>query len=44
MIGKISIHALLAESDVPENDFSPVRTKISIHALLAESDIIFPLS
>ena len=33
----ISIHALLAESDIPKKSFGPVGA-ISIHALLAESD------
>ena len=34
----ISIHALLAESDVDVNGVQGYRTFISIHALLAESD------
>ena len=34
----ISIHALLAESDVAWNRFTQRRDFISIHALLAESD------
>ena len=34
----ISIHALLAESDVLCNCLYPMRAFISIHALLAESD------
>ena len=36
---KISIHALLAESDGRINDISRLM-KISIHALLAESDLL----
>ena len=35
---EISIHALLAESDITDIDFRII-AKISIHALLAESDI-----
>ena len=35
----ISIHALLAESDLGQVSGSVHRTMISIHALLAESDI-----
>ena len=40
----ISIHALLAESDVPSvlHNFRPLQ--ISIHALLAESDLLLILS
>ena len=34
----ISIHALLAESDIIKISFLSLPTKISIHALLAESD------
>ena len=34
----ISIHALLAESDVPNRNISTSYIRISIHALLAESD------
>ena len=34
----ISIHALLAESDLPINVMSVSAVQISIHALLAESD------
>ena len=37
--GRISIHALLAESDPAGNGGSGSITAISIHALLAESDI-----
>ena len=36
---KISIHALLAESDITDIDFRII-AKISIHALLAESDVL----
>ena len=36
----ISIHALLAESDLPINVMSVSAVQISIHALLAESDIL----
>ena len=36
--GRISIHALLAESDPAGNGGSGSITAISIHALLAESD------
>ena len=36
----ISIHALLAESDITDIDFRII-AKISIHALLAESDLSF---
>ena len=36
--GCISIHALLAESDVTARIIDPTYGKISIHALLAESD------
>ena len=36
----ISIHALLAESDVLQRDKQPRQQAISIHALLAESDSI----
>ena len=36
----ISIHALLAESDVPVQVGEAVVVKISIHALLAESDAV----
>ena len=42
----ISIHALLAESDVSADQFLGLQTSISIHALLAESDysgLHFPL-
>ena len=35
---KISIHALLAESDQAANGLADAPPKISIHALLAESD------
>ena len=35
----MSIHALLAESDVLEEDFPVDSVTISIHALLAESDV-----
>ena len=35
---RISIHALLAESDSSDNDFQTGQAVISIHALLAESD------
>ena len=35
---KISIHALLAESDTEEDMIFEEQTEISIHALLAESD------
>ena len=35
---KISIHALLAESDGPKPEAYPSEPDISIHALLAESD------
>ena len=38
MIGKISIHALLAESDLHQVCTISITVKISIHALLAESD------
>ena len=38
---RISIHALLAESDADKHDQSPRRPRISIHALLAESDARF---
>mgnify|MGYP000570641306 CR=1 FL=1 len=34
----ISIHALLAESDICDNTYTLGITDISIHALLAESD------
>ena len=37
-VQKISIHALLAESDVNYYDLRYVLAHISIHALLAESD------
>ena len=37
----ISIHALLAESDVQPDRGRPAQPGISIHALLAESDTIF---
>ena len=36
---KISIHALLAESDLLEELSDPAKMAISIHALLAESDV-----
>ena len=36
---RISIHALLAESDLPINVMSVSAVQISIHALLAESDL-----
>ena len=36
----ISIHALLAESDLRRNQRRKKRKDISIHALLAESDIV----
>ena len=38
---KISIHALLAESDERRGQRRPCGISISIHALLAESDTIF---
>ena len=38
----ISIHALLAESDVTGFDSGTMVPAISIHALLAESDGEFP--
>ena len=38
----ISIHALLAESDLPINVMSVSAVQISIHALLAESDSARP--
>ena len=38
MIHRISIHALLAESDPLQNFFIAPLALISIHALLAESD------
>ena len=38
---RISIHALLAESDSSDNDFQTGQAVISIHALLAESDVKF---
>ena len=38
---KISIHALLAESD-PDDTDNAARKEISIHALLAESDSYWP--
>ena len=37
---EISIHALLAESDVRQVDRISKTRRISIHALLAESDLI----
>ena len=37
----ISIHALLAESDIDKDHYVDNRTGISIHALLAESDLIW---
>ena len=37
---EISIHALLAESDVMEEDMILEEQLISIHALLAESDVL----
>ena len=37
----ISIHALLAESDLSGTNLSGARHIISIHALLAESDVFF---
>ena len=40
---RISIHALLAESDTVETEIWPV-IAISIHALLAESDQLLPQS
>ena len=36
----ISIHALLAESDLESKQIDPSVMQISIHALLAESDIL----
>ena len=36
---KISIHALLAESDSDQGASSQPEQQISIHALLAESDV-----
>ena len=39
----ISIHALLAESDVIVKIRGSVRPDISIHALLAESDMLWPV-
>ena len=36
--GNISIHALLAESDLASDDRTRTTEHISIHALLAESD------
>ena len=39
--GKISIHALLAESDGASNNPQHLPLAISIHALLAESDPLF---
>ena len=41
--GRISIHALLAESDPAGNGGSGSITAISIHALLAESDLLLCL-
>ena len=41
---EISIHALLAESDVSTVSDAIQRASISIHALLAESDFYFPSS
>ena len=38
LLGIISIHALLAESDKIENARTCLNILISIHALLAESD------
>ena len=35
----ISIHALLAESDVKQRNIPVLTSRISIHALLAESDL-----
>ena len=35
----ISIHALLAESDIPRGQLPTPEPPISIHALLAESDV-----
>ena len=37
---KISIHALLAESDAQTLPHTSARIAISIHALLAESDVL----
>ena len=37
--GRISIHALLAESDVMQEIAQQRKQRISIHALLAESDL-----
>ena len=39
---EISIHALLAESDLDALDTEQQTRAISIHALLAESDVAFP--
>ena len=41
--GRISIHALLAESDAEISESRYRRTSISIHALLAESDFKPPI-
>ena len=38
MTAEISIHALLAESDLYDTYAKVLRVNISIHALLAESD------
>ena len=38
----ISIHALLAESDIVARSYKNTNTRISIHALLAESDRLHP--
>ena len=38
-MSRISIHALLAESDLLSHSRMQVQNGISIHALLAESDI-----
>ena len=39
-LARISIHALLAESDVNPYKLTMIFGKISIHALLAESDLV----
>ena len=39
-LAHISIHALLAESDILDSDSRRDRQRISIHALLAESDLV----
>ena len=42
MYWRISIHALLAESDGQADFVGYLRSSISIHALLAESDALLP--